>query len=110
MDHSALELFRDHLEFMKWFMGAAGSGLLALLTTGATITFRLILVPMRDSYLQTNADNARSRMEHTLALNKICAAVDSTRSHIKVIQSRRVRDCKYPDPPTAQLPMVPKPA
>ena len=53
MDDNALQVLREHLDFVKWMIGGAASGLVL----GSSIVYKTILIPMRDQYLLSAKEN-----------------------------------------------------
>jgi hypothetical protein len=90
MDQAIVHLIEAHLHFMQWF----ASGIGVAIGSGATVIFKFILIPMRDSYVQQN-------LQTNLILTRIGENVDSTRSHMKELKEQGT--CKYNGQSTLQV-------
>lgn len=95
MDQNAfLEIIRAHLQFIEWFAGGIGTAI----CTGATILFKYVLIPMRDSRIQADKNGL-------LMLARISEGIDSTKGH--VIQVKENGGCRFEVAPSRIGPMQP---
>jgi len=96
MDNQAIELVKDHLDFVKWIVGGAG----VALAGGATFFFYQVVIPCRDCWIA-------SQNNQGTALTALAQGIDSVRKHIKDLIAKPNIECQYlPDADTHILPSL----